>query len=357
MLAITGALRADEGASLPPLETVAKWSGLAASNISRWHGTRHKTENWNRPSFDASEWTRAVPVEGATYPAEVVDNAGARYPIAQQLQYAFRPFWLPPASGAGTGQVADRLDRSNSAPVWFRQEFDFTEAYADCATYVSQDVATILYVNGVEIGSGSRDGGHVQKGYKIGPLLHSGLNTLAIEVRPDKQIARPLTVRTDLHQSYPVRAGVPISWRCSLFAGSGWSLPEYQPARKEAWTNAVTVAFSPGFVRKGEVSSNPIWHTGDASRQPVVYFRLPIDIAGLPNFGDCDIQADNGWELWVNGELAGLDKRDHMPNPTPVSNVKIGRYLHPGRNVIGVKAYNYGGPGALAVLPRIKISF
>ena len=89
----------------------------------------------------------------------------------------------------------------------------------------------------------------------------------------------------------------------------------------------------------------------------MVYFRLPVEIAGLPNFGSCEIQADNGWELWVNGELAGVDKRDHMPDPTPVATVQIGRFLRPGKNVIGVKAYNYGGPGALAVLPRIKLSF
>jgi hypothetical protein len=357
--AITGGLHAQDAPMLQPLDRVAKWSGLAAENVARWRGTRQTARNWNKPDFDAKEWTRAMVVEGTTYPAEIIDEAGNRYPIPAQIQYAFSPFWLPPAPESRPASsalpVANR--RADAAPVWFRQDFDFTEAYASCVTYVSQEIGTTLYVNGVKVGNGGGDGSHLQKGFKIDPFLHPGRNVLAIRAHQTLPIINPLTVRTDVHEAYPVRAAAPMAWRCSLSAGPNWSLPDYRHVPTEAWTPAVPVKFDPHFARKGEVASAPIWHTGDSTRQGVVYFRLPLDIAGLPNFGDCVIQADNGWELWVNGELAGMDKADHMHNPTPVTTVQIGRFLHPGKNIIGVKAYNYGGPGALSVLPHVKISF
>jgi len=40
-----------------------------------------------------------------------------------------------------------------------------------------------------------------------------------------------------------------------------------------------------------------------------------------------------------------------------VRKVDISRLLHPGRNVIAVKAYNYGDAAALACLPTVKASF
>lgn len=43
--------------------------------------------------------------------------------------------------------------------------------------------------------------------------------------------------------------------------------------------------------------------------------------------------------------------------PARTRSFDVSRLLRSGDNVVAVNAYNYGGPAALACLPRVKVTF
>jgi hypothetical protein len=316
-------------------------SELPADLIERWVTSADLQPGWTDIPFYSRQWVLVKPLDGVAFPNAVVDETGNRYPPfeperAEQIQWVFRPFWHP---------REQRMRRW----IFFRRAFDFTEAFGGCASYLSVDDEYEFYVNGTQVGSGSQDAVTVARVFAIDRYLRPGPNVLALAAR-NMGSACHVLIWTDLHQAFPVRRDRPMRWVCSTRASPGWEQPSFVP---RDWVKAVPVDLH--IPVQGAIDTTPIWYPGNQERHRIVYFRFPFDIDGLPNYGMVDLVADNAWELYVNGQAVALEKR-HL-HPAVSRTVIISDFLRSGQNVIAVKAYNYGGPAALACLPKVKVSF
>jgi hypothetical protein len=346
--AALGAQRPGRGPQLPPRVAVPAPALAAVSDpelprrlLRGWSCSPFASGDWSSPAAPGRGWLPVTPDDAAGWPHGVLDSAGIPRPGFEPERHEWLQHLISPFGPAGTP--------GTSGKTFFRRALEFGEAFAGCSTYVGLDNAYQLFVNGTQVG-GSRQSAVMAREFSIQNLLRPGRNVIGLAVANEP--ARPSgVVWTDLHEAVPVRGDRPMLWRCALTPASGWEQPGFDDRR---WLAAGRVPFNDHFGIQGRVSSDPIWYPNSESAS-VAYFRYPLILDGAPNYGAIDIVADNAWELWVNGELVGVERR-HL-NPAVVRTIDASRLLRPGRNLIAVKACNYGGPAALACVPRVKLTF
>ncbi|HUU10160.1 MAG TPA: hypothetical protein VM431_06415, partial [Phycisphaerae bacterium] len=85
------------------------------------------------------------------------------------------------------------------------------------------------------------------------------------------------------------------------------------------------------------------------------YFRQTFDLAAKPARATVLITADNGYDLYVNGSLVGGDAGYDAGYWQSVEKYDIGSLLTVGKNVIGARGTNMGGPGGLIMAVRVEL--
>ena len=100
-----------------------------------------------------------------------------------------------------------------------------------------------------------------------------------------------------------------------------------------------------------------VWASPKALRDGVFgcYFRKTLGLPAKPTHATLLVTADNGYDLFVNGSLVGGDAGYGAEYWRSVEKYDIATLLAPGRNVIGVKGQNMGGPAGLVVAVRIEL--
>ena len=92
------------------------------------------------------------------------------------------------------------------------------------------------------------------------------------------------------------------------------------------------------------------WIWGDMESD-VCEFRLPFTLEQPPAEASVLITADNGYELYVNGELVGFDIGPGSEVWSSIERWDIAPHLTEGSNVVGIRAVSFGGSrGAIAAL-------
>jgi len=100
-----------------------------------------------------------------------------------------------------------------------------------------------------------------------------------------------------------------------------------------------------------------IWASAKAPSDGAVdcYFRKTLDLPARPRRACALITADNGYDLYVNGSLVGGDAGYGSVYWQSVEKYDIGSLLGAGKNVLGVKGNNMGGPAGLVLAARIEL--
>jgi hypothetical protein len=266
----------------------------------------------------------------------VVRPDGTERAIPAGLQYAFQHFWHP-------------VNRQIGAKTFYRRRFTLPVQVSEASTFLTVDDSYTLFVNGVRLAAGRDDLVKRTREFPIPRLLHRGTNVVAIEAA---NLGASMGVRnwTEVGLEFPTRPGPPSFWECARTAAPGWSLPDVPKGQR--WKPPVLLKADEAV--RTDIGSTPMWIDRDFGPQEAVYFRMSVDLDGVPIGGDITISADNGYEVWVNGRLMAQYRGEQ---PDVVAKVDIGGVLRPGRNVIGVKAMNFGGPASLTVLPKIRLAF
>ncbi|MFP4500456.1 MAG: glycosylhydrolase-like jelly roll fold domain-containing protein [Candidatus Hydrogenedentota bacterium] len=92
-----------------------------------------------------------------------------------------------------------------------------------------------------------------------------------------------------------------------------------------------------------------IWMPDAPEEEATYYFRRPFHLLAQPESAHVNITCDNGYKLYVNGELVGEESVYEESGWRQAERYEIAPLLTVGENVIAVEAVNLGGPGGLAV--------
>ncbi len=118
-----------------------------------------------------------------------------------------------------------------------------------------------------------------------------------------------------------------------------------------ALSAAVVLAYTPQVLHAAPSWDGAQWvwdETGATSNEPR-YFRATFSLKAKPKKATLQITADNQYEAMVNGLQVGTDG-----NWNDVEQYDVGKWLVIGRNTIGVRATNGGGPAGL--LARLVVT-
>ncbi len=88
--------------------------------------------------------------------------------------------------------------------------------------------------------------------------------------------------------------------------------------------------------------------------KPVCYFRKTFELIAAPKAAVIVITADNGYDLFVNGQAVGSDTGPEDGYWRSFETYDITDKLVAGRNAIGVRGLNMGGPAGLLAAARIQ---
>ncbi len=129
-------------------------------------------------------------------------------------------------------------------------------------------------------------------------------------------------------------------WRVSAREEAGWTAPAFDDARwarvsgphPDAWSGGAPIAWAP------DPAALPIW---SGPGQPEAFLRRSFEIAGArPETASAFIEADDDYELYVNGTLAGASRDGALTVPGDVYDVSA--LLRPGRNVLAIRGIDTG---------------
>lgn len=168
-----------------------------------------------------------------------------------------------------------------------------------------------------------------------------------------------------VYQGKAFTSGMDCFWKVKVWDKdgneSGWSRPakwsmgllkpEDWKAKWIGYDVSVSSRPTPDAVKQ----ATWIWSDPDAAKGTAVadrYFRRSFDLSAIPQKAVCYITADDGFELFVNGQKA-KEGQGH----TVIQEAAIGQYLQPGKNVLAVKASNFGNsdnPAGLLVAVVIE---
>ena len=100
-----------------------------------------------------------------------------------------------------------------------------------------------------------------------------------------------------------------------------------------------------------------IWASPKAVKEgaPNCYFRKRFDLPAKPRNAAVLITADNGYDLYVNGSLVGSDAGYGSPYWQSIEKYDVASLLVAGKNILGVRGNNMGGPAGLVVAARIEL--
>ena len=100
-----------------------------------------------------------------------------------------------------------------------------------------------------------------------------------------------------------------------------------------------------------------IWATKKALSDGVFgcYFRKTFELPAKPTRAVVLITADNGYGLYVNGSLVGGDAGYESVYWQSIETFDVASMLTAGRNAIGVKGQNMGGPAGLLAAARFEM--
>jgi hypothetical protein len=93
-----------------------------------------------------------------------------------------------------------------------------------------------------------------------------------------------------------------------------------------------------------------IWAPPAAQEEETVFVRRTFDLPGKPSRATVNIAVDNYWTLYVNGKEAQSGE-----GWAEAARVPIAGFLQKGRNAIGVKARNAGGPAGALLRVTMKV--
>lgn len=225
---------------------------------------------------------------------------------------------------SGARWIADR--RAGPGTRWFRCLFQISQkdpvSYALFAAAGSGEITA--FVNGQKIG-GSFPRGYAAQDITEG--LHTGWNSMAIEVKPDTFSAAMIAGitldradgRIDHIQSDP-------QWKASDTEESGWQGPEFDDAN---WRPVQAVSALPLPVVGGE-------RTRLAARM----LRKDFVLKAVPSAAHVYISGLGYFELYLNGRKVGKDVlapglTDYDRRVLYVT-YDVTRYLHAGKNAVGI---------------------
>ena len=104
-------------------------------------------------------------------------------------------------------------------------------------------------------------------------------------------------------------------------------------------------------------SARWVWASKRAARDGTFgcYFRRSFSLPERPKSALVLITADNGYNLFVNGSLVGSDSGFDAAYWRSVERYEVTDLLVEGKNVLGVKGENLGGPAGLLVAARFEL--
>lgn len=139
--------------------------------------------------------------------------------------------------------------------------------------------------------------------------------------RANKALHQPLHV-VSASTGWKAKTTGEAGWGTVGFDDSGWSAPVGGTADSTA-------------KKLSDPSAQFIWASGGVSNNSYAYFRKEIQLGQKPIRAWVDMNADDKYVFWINGQKVGEDK-----SWSTVERYDVANYLTPGRNLIAVEAYN-----------------
>ncbi len=227
---------------------------------------------------------------------------------------------------SGAHWIADH--RAGPGTRWFRGLFQISQkdpvSYALFAAAGSGEIAA--YVNGQKIATGL--GG--PRGYAVGDVtgtLHTGWNSIAIEVKPDTFSAAMIAGLTlDRADGRIDHIQSDAQWKASDKEAMGWQRPGFDDA---SWRPAQVVSGLPLPVVGGE-----------RRRLAARMLRKDFVLSAVPRAAHVYISGLGYFELYLNGRRVGKDVlapglTDYDRRVLYVT-YDVARYLHAGKNTVGI---------------------
>ena len=135
-------------------------------------------------------------------------------------------------------------------------------------------------------------------------------------------------------------------------AASGTEAPKPAALAKPAAAPAKPAAPLPDLAKAHWIwaGANPL-----ADGVPEVLFRKVLDLPSKPKSAVVLVTADNGYDLYVGESLVGGDAGFDAEYWQSVERYDITALLAAGKNVLGVKGLNMGGPAGMLLAARIEL--
>jgi hypothetical protein len=280
---------------------------------------KHFVAQWI--AHDESDRVRTVQMEDFATVQNVLSASGTQ-PEEDALARTFRPFWIVGGS-------------PDDQKITFDRYLKIVGELQRCSLILSADDEYSVVANDQPVANG-HDLSYVNREFPITQFLNaSGSNRIEIVA---KNWTGPAFVRSriEVETNLPVRS-LQTCWQCRLSGTSGWSA-------------ATTIKSTVFDASRGQ----SIWARLRKPGVQLVEFRRPVDIPGIPSKCSILIGADNAWDLSVNG--VAVARQGLTMDPVSPRSVDVSSQIRPGLNLIHVKVWNYGGPGALFCVPTIRYS-
>ncbi len=278
----------------------------------------------------------------AVYPMQVqVDDDGAQIPgfvqPSSKHDDLWRPTWIAAASTAARHPLA----------IQFRREFTLDGPVASATTWISADPRYQLWVNGVLISRGPDDPGNDYEPHdrwshrwlanqvELGRFLHTGVNTIAVEVYPGhhgsfslgpsalafKLVVKPLSPRSkpvvietgsqwmartaDAYRDGPRGLSYDARLDSANWRDAGGTSSPWLPAREiESVWGPVAISELPPMME----AIWPIQRIVDLQGKPITAAALPLATSHpftLPGNGGFRVDYDRVVSAYVSVEVEG----------------------------------------------------
>jgi hypothetical protein len=171
-------------------------------------------------------------------------------------------------------------------------------------------------------------------GLHIRPCLPKALSWLAVRNADYRGLRLDIRVTPTSARLVSRTPGYEFTWERTFPPGEGCLFAEPPPPLK---------GFPPATAASG-ITAEWIWAPPTVQEEETVYLRRALDLDEKPERAFADLAVDNSWTLFVNGREVQSGQGWET-----ATRVNLAACLQPGRNAIGVRARNAGGPGGALI--------
>lgn len=295
----------------------------ARAERNAWHETRRAESEklaadlrWN----EAVEVMKAAAAEDPGYPA-----ATQRVQEVEQSRRRYLDEWI------GTAEQHERDGRWTETFAALQKVMDIDPDYRDAAARLNrarEARAAFLedqYAGGVEAANAGR---WMEAYQRLEPVILAEPDYKDVQKH---MLAADAWLRRQTTRIVSQRA----SWLTTTVVPEAWTQPDFDDS---AWVPAIAGATDYEIPKLQDSSAEFIWAPGTPKEKAQAYFRKTVNLDWAPASASVEMNADDTYQLWVNGTHVASDQaRDGWKR---TEKYEVSGYLRAGKNVIAIEAYN-----------------